>query len=112
MKRIKTNKLKYELSSNTILLFKAINELVMIVNRQQDEIDMLKFKFSGIKEGYSIIYKIRSVDRENFKKLEILTERGIDIYKKTLREVGQMIGIKHPQSVKNLLIKYKLQRKV
>ena len=53
-------------------------------------------------------YKMSGFYLDNVKKYERLIESGLDVDNMTLRELGNELGIKHPQTVKNFLSKYKL----
>jgi hypothetical protein len=74
-------------------IIEKINETVQVVNYLA-RIEKIEYKYS---ETYLL----------NRKKYEDLMASGVDVDQLTLRELGCKLGIRHPQTVKNFLIKYK-----
>lgn len=79
---------------NPTLLESTVNELVDAVNLLLSD-RILKYKYS-------------KRDDELFCKISSLNGEGVDVFNLPLRKVGKLLGLKHPQTVKNILLKYRL----
>jgi len=88
------------ITPNEIMLMDKFNQMVDIIN----EFNVLI--------GLENAVVVRRVDI--FRKFQTLEEDGIDIYAISLRKLGDMVDIDHPQTVKDELfsyMKYKLSKK-
>jgi hypothetical protein len=56
-------------------------------------------------------YKMTNFYLKTAKRYEQLISEGIDVDSLTLRELGKELNLKHPQTVKNFLSKYKMLNK-
>jgi hypothetical protein len=80
-----------------------LNEIIEKINEMVEVVNYLG-KIKEVEYKYSAIYLL------NKKKYEDLIESGVNVDKLTLRGLGQLLGLKHPQTVKNFLVKYKISK--